>query len=783
MLLGKHAPQYDSKYLVFRYVCSLLFYLYYSDTASCYYFVSLFSNLPSYNHNLMMAAKDVKMATDNLSCPVCYQLFKNPKYLPCHHSYCEQCLEKLQVQSKIVCPECRKEAIVPPGGVKDLDNNFFINRLVDKFILSRKVEGDEGEVKCEECSGEDPAVAFCPDCTLFLCYACNEHHKRSNKSRGHRIVPLTELRANKDITIQPKAKVPVCSEHEYELKHYCESCDELVCLYCTMKKHNGHNHDTVKNVVGKHRQEFQKITTSIEEIMQGLADTRNDINKVKNKIRQQGNEVNEKIDQHYDRVIQKLMVQKEQLKQQVQDVVSQTEEKVVGQLKKVEHVETAVMKMRNLNDTMEKSSDQELLSVSKKVIHRMQLITERHKNTKLQPVQSVATLKFRPTIEDLPKLGMLCSSDRPSPPKCEVLSLPKYSIKSKKSKFTVITKDDNGVSCYRGGSQVSVEIEGGSGMAKVRDSNDGSYMASFVPQKVGELKVLVLVNGEHIKGSPYSVTVRDYASVNTSVKIVNNNGNMGEPWGIAFGKDDMWAVADCTKNCVHVFDSKDQLVKEFGCKGSSTGQFHHPEGVAFDNDDHLYVADSGNHRVQKFTTKGEYVLQFGSEGSKDRKLKYPNGVTVQDVKVYVTDRGNHLISVFQTDGKFLHTIGSGQLGGPYDVTINYNQILVADGKHHCIYMFTLDGDYIGKFGTCGTDSGQFYSPYGITTDLYGFILVADTDNHRVSISNKAGKYVDCFGSNGLATGQFQGPYGIAISSNGSIYVSDRGNKRIQIFSH
>ena len=90
----------------------------------------------------MIAAKDVKVMTNSLSCPVYYQLFKNPKYLPCHHSYCEQCLEKMQVQSKIICPECRKEAIVPPGGVKNLDNNFFINRLVDEFILKCRVEGE-----------------------------------------------------------------------------------------------------------------------------------------------------------------------------------------------------------------------------------------------------------------------------------------------------------------------------------------------------------------------------------------------------------------------------------------------------------------------------------------------------------------------------------------------------------------------------------------------------------------------------------------------------------------
>ena len=229
-----------------------------------------------HNYSLMMAAKNVKMATDNLSCPVCYQLFKNPEDLPRHHSYCKQCLEKMQVQSKIICPECRKEAIVPPGGVKDLDNNFFINHLVDEFILKRKVEG-EAEVKCDECHGEDPVVAFCPDCTMFLCHVCNECHKRSIKSRGHGIVPLTELRFKKDLTIQPKPKPMMCRERDIELLFYCETCDQLVCMYCTVKDHNGHDHDTVKKMVSKHRQELKKITVSVEEMIRGLSDTHDNI--------------------------------------------------------------------------------------------------------------------------------------------------------------------------------------------------------------------------------------------------------------------------------------------------------------------------------------------------------------------------------------------------------------------------------------------------------------------------------------------------------------------------
>ena len=723
-----------------------------------------------------MAAKDVKMATDNLSCPVCYQLFKNPKYLPCHHSYCEQCLEKMQVQSKIICPECRKEAIVPPGGVKDLDNNFFINRLVDEFILKRKVEG-EAEVKCDECSGDDPVVAFCPDCTMFLCHVCNEHHKRSNRSRGHSIVPLTELRYKKDVTIQPKPKAMMCREHDIELLFYCETCDQLVCMYCTVKDHNGHNHDTVKKMVGKHKDELKKITAPVEEMIRGLSDTHDNIEKIRKKIRQQGDEVNKKIDQHYDGVIQKLMEQKEQLKQQVHDTVSQKVKAVTTQLEEVEYAQTEVLSMKELNDAVEKSSDQELLSVKKQVIDRMQQITDKCRKVNLPPVQR-ATMEFVPTKETFPQFGLLRAVD---PHNCEVVNIPKYIIKRRKTEYTIITKDENGDHCSRGGSQVSVQLGGVNYTTQVRDNNDGTYMASFVPQQGGEVKLSVFVNGEQIKGSPYTVMVRDYTSVNKPSKIVDNDGNMGRPRGIAFGKNGMWIVADYSNHCVYIFNGDDQLIRKFGSYGSGNGQFDHPTGVAFDNDNHLYVVDCWNHRIQKFNVNGKYLLQFRYE---DKKWQYPIGLLVYNHRVFVAVEGFKYIAVFQTDGKFLHTIGSGQLGSPFDVAVNgNNQLLVVDYYHHCIYTFTLDGDYVGKFGTYGTGPGQLNKPCAATVDLYGFILVADNNNNRVSIFDKDSNYISCFGSKGSAIGQFHHPYGIAVSANGNIYVSDHYNKRIQIFSY
>ena len=732
-----------------------------------------------------MAAKEVKKATVNLTCPICYQLFKNPKYLPCHHSYCEQCLEKMQVQSKIICPECRKEAIVPAGGVKDLPNNFFINRMVDELVLKRKVEGEE-EVKCDECDEDEPVVAYCPECNSFLCQFCYDTHKRNKRFRGHGIVPLTELRSTKTIPLEAKIKVPLCKEHDEQLKYYCESCEQLVCMYCTVKEHNGHNHDTVKKMATKHRNELKEVTAPVDEMIRDLSEARDNIDKMGKKIRRQGDEVDKKIDQHYDELVKKLMKQKEQLKQQVHDAVSQKEKALRVQLEEVEYAQAEVVSMKELKDAIEKSSDQEALSAKKQVIDRMQQITDKFDKLKTDPLQS-ATMEFVPSKESFPQFGQLFTHIDPGA--CEVVNLPNHITVGKELKFSIVTKYRNGSQCSIGGSEVSVQLESNTGevrSAQVRDNNDGSYMASFVAQQVGEVKLSVSINGQQIKGSPYSVVVQqyiDYTRVGKPSKIVNNDGNMGQPWDIAFGKNGMWAVADNTKHCVYIFDEQDQLIRKIGNHGSGNGQVNRPEGVTFDSNNYLCVADYGNHRIQVFDVNGNYLHQFGSSGSGNGQLNCPVGITTHNDKVFVTENNNGRISVFHTNGQFSHIIGKGQLSSPYDITVNTNnQLLVADYDHHCIYTFTLDGNYVSKFATYGDARGQLSIPCSLTTDLYGFILVAEWGNHRVSIFNKDGKFIHCFGSRGSDDGKFQYPYGIALSPNGNIYVSDTNNNRVQIFS-
>ena len=730
---------------------------------------------------------DVKRATENLSCPVCYQLFKNPKYLLCYHSYCEECLVKMAVQSKVTCPECRKETVLPGGGVKDLANNFFINRMVDDLVLKRKVDGEE-KAKCDICDEDDPVVAYCVDCSLFQCDFCHEAHKRDKRSRGHNMLQLAELKSTKDLPLQAKICVPLCKDHDEQLKYYCETCEQLVCMYCTVKGHNAHNHETVKKVAEKYRNSLNEITAPLEDIVKGLSEAHE---KIDGKMKTKGDEVNREIDLFYDELVEKLMEQKRKLKQEAHDMVLLNQKPMGAQLDQIECAKAEVLSMRELKDTLKKSSDQELMSARNQLIHDMQRLTDKYKKLNVQVVQS-DTVVFVPSKMAFPQFGQVfLHTGDIDPHVCTAENLPKYAFVGQKVEFTITSQcRQDGFHCTRGGGKVllqfespTVEVTG----EQVIDNNDGFYTASFVATQPGVVKIYVFMNGEPIWGNPHTVSVhRNFFAVSKPIKVLNVDGSMGEVWGIAFGPgpSNFWAVTDLSNHCVFVFGNHDRLFTKFGSQGNGIGQFTNPRGVTFDSDNCLYVADCDNHRVQKFSPQGNYLLQFGTKGSASGQLNFPVGVTVFEDKVYVTEKDNRRVSIFHCDGRFWQIIGKKRLPVrlPYDLAFNNDDMLVTDYTLHCVHAYTLSTQQAVTFGTEGKYHGQLKHPCGLTTDVSGLILVADTGNNRVTIFDRDGNCLHCFGSQGSDDGQFNCPRGITLGPNGNIYVTDSHNKRIQVFS-
>ena len=667
---------------------------------------------------------------------------------------------------------------------KNTANNMNCS-LCTKFIniLKHKPEG-ETELKCDDCKKDGPVIALCIDCELYLCKVCHEYH--SNKNSEHNIVSLGDVSSGAK-SPAPIQKVLYCPNHQKnELDYFCKTCDKIVCLYCTVKDHVGHTHDIVEKTASEHRNVLRKIITPVEEMIENLSKAEANIVSTQEKMKKQASKIGQEIDKCYVEQLQKLNEHHKQLKEQLNDTLSEKEKALKEQLNDVTSLQDKLKNVMELREGLEKTPDHKIFSTKKQDVEtRMQKVSEQYKSLNTQPVE-YDNFEFVPAKSYSFLLGNLFTFANPHT--SEVIDLPGIAYCGHKVEFKIIAKDSKSKNCTKGGSQVSVQLESFTGdvtAGEVRDNNDGSYMASFVAEPVGEAKVLVCINGEQIKGSPYSIVVgRNYQAIDKPSKIVNNDGSMGQPWGVAFGRNGLWAVADNSNHCVYIFDDRDQLVRKFGSNGSNNGQFSYPRGVAFDSHNHLYVVEYGNDRVQKFDTNGNYLHKFGGRGASDGQLYAPIGIAVYKDKVYIADYNNKRVSVFQTNGQFYNTFGSDVLRKLEDVAVSADKYLVVAGyEPHCIYTFTLDGHYVGKFGTKGSGRCEFNDPCGIICDSNGFIIVADTYNHRVSIFDKDHNCIHCFGSNGTANGQFSSPCGIAVSPNGSIYVSEYGNKRIQIFSN
>lgn len=178
-----------------------------------------------------------------------------------------------------------------------------------------------------------------------------------------------------------------------------------------------------------------------------------------------------------------------------------------------------------------------------------------------------------------------------------------------------------------------------------------------------------------------------------------NNLGLNFPVGIAIHpRSKKLYVADNNNHCIKILNSSDlTFFNNFGSYGSGDGQINEPYDVAFDSTGNVYVADCNNNRIQVFTAEGQFVMKFGRYGSGDGELDQPIGICSdsEDV-VYVTEFGNNRVSLFKredTKYTFLKSFGSkgsqlGQFNGPRGIALD---------KEENVYVADLDNNRVQKF--------------------------------------------------------------------------------------
>ncbi|XP_023194050.1 nuclear factor 7, brain-like [Xiphophorus maculatus] len=123
-----------------------------------------------------MASRSV----DDLCCPVCQEIFKDPVLLSCSHSFCKECLQKCwSTSTGHSCPVCRKRSTsgAPPC-------NLALKNLCESFLQQREQRASEGLCSLHS----EKLKFFCLDHQQLICLVCRDSEKHTN----HRFRPIDE---------------------------------------------------------------------------------------------------------------------------------------------------------------------------------------------------------------------------------------------------------------------------------------------------------------------------------------------------------------------------------------------------------------------------------------------------------------------------------------------------------------------------------------------------------------------------------------------------------------
>ena len=79
-----------------------------------------------------------KLDRNFLECGICLDRFRQPRGLPCLHSFCQDCLEKYcKGRKHIICPNCKKVTTLPKEGVAGLPAHFMVNSLQQTLDMEK----------------------------------------------------------------------------------------------------------------------------------------------------------------------------------------------------------------------------------------------------------------------------------------------------------------------------------------------------------------------------------------------------------------------------------------------------------------------------------------------------------------------------------------------------------------------------------------------------------------------------------------------------------------------
>ncbi|XP_050990639.1 uncharacterized protein LOC127180553 [Labeo rohita] len=171
------------------------------------------------------------VSAEELSCPVCCEIFKAPVFLPCSHSVCKECLHQFWRNTDTQqCPVCRKISSKLEPSV-----NLVLQNLCESFLKQRNESHSSGSEEICSLHGKRLKL-FCLEDKQPVCVVCRDSKQHDN----HKFRPISEA-------------VPTCKEELYtplkssqeKLKHK----ESIKGMFEKTRQHIQNKNDLIKKSV------------------------------------------------------------------------------------------------------------------------------------------------------------------------------------------------------------------------------------------------------------------------------------------------------------------------------------------------------------------------------------------------------------------------------------------------------------------------------------------------------------------------------------------------------
>ena len=693
--------------------------------------------------------KRLEELEEEITCAVCQGHYQQAKLLPCNHYYCRACIEELAKRSggrPFACPECRKEATLPPGGVEELQGAFFVERMKDLFGKMAKAEG-KVEAVCKSCSSGGKAVAFCHQCAVFICDGTLMVFS------GHKISTLEDLKRGGAKSIHfEEAPPPKCPDHDEPMKIFCFDCNRLICRDCTVIDHNGHNFNFLKKCAPESRKTLRDSLAPLRKVQADIAGAEKKLNATEAQVDTQKNEVCKSLKQSFDQLKALLDQRKVELVKKAIALAQEKKDALVAQRKGLQVAQAKIQSLAEfVEQNVENTSDQDLMGIRTQLQTKVEEEEKRHHQLSLEPATTADIACNPPSPDAIPReLGAVF---RAASPTIMASSRKSYSLGETGSATVFVPSGE----LAKIDSTLKSLVEPASLVqGKVVGRGVGMYDITFIPRVRGRHDLTVTVNGKEIAGSPFRVFVKIHPTqLGQPVRTITG---LNGPWGIAINSKQQLMVAEGSGKKITIMERDGKRVQTIECD-----KFKWPEGVATGPDGVIYVTDSTAQCLFKFNKEGKLLKTAQSN------LKEPYSVKIIRNQLYVADYSD-LVKIFDTDCNIVGTIRTKECHRPFDIAVGEDGLyVVGSGGKIAVYRCAPNGEFIRHLNI--NPSLNLSNIHSICFDSSGHLIVGNySGSTGVYVFQPSGEHVASLSL--ASSGGIQCPAGIAIDDDGFVYVCD-----------